>query len=31
MMYLAVKIWIPLLVALLVGLYVGWTSASVKR
>ena len=30
MMYLAGEIWIPLLVALLVGLYVGWTVTSKK-
>jgi hypothetical protein len=30
MMYLASKIWIPLVVALLVGLYVGWTTAAKK-
>ena len=30
MMYLAGKIWIPLVVALLVGLYVGWTPAAKK-
>ncbi len=31
MMYLAGKIWIPLVAALLVGLYVGWTTAAKKR
>jgi hypothetical protein len=31
MLYLAGKIWIPLLIALLVGLYVGWTTATPKR
>jgi hypothetical protein len=31
MMYLAGKIWIPLLVALAVGIYVGWATASAKR
>lgn len=30
MMYLAGQIWIPLMVALLVGVYVGWTTASRK-
>jgi hypothetical protein len=30
MMYLAGKIWIPLLIALLVGLYVGWSTAAKK-
>jgi hypothetical protein len=30
MMYLAGKIWIPLAVALLVGLYVGWSTAAKK-
>lgn len=30
MMYLASEIWIPLVVALLVGLYVGWTTAAKK-
>jgi hypothetical protein len=31
MMYLAGEIWIPLLVALLAGIYVGWVTASAKR
>ncbi len=31
MVYLAGKIWIPLLIALIVGLYVGWTTAAPKR
>jgi hypothetical protein len=31
MMYLAGKIWIPLLIALLVGLYVGWTTTTPKN
>lgn len=30
MMYLAGKIWIPLLLALLLGIYVGWTTATKK-
>ncbi len=30
MMYLAGKIWMPLLIALFVGIYLGWTTAVKK-